>query len=60
MVKSPSANVGDTGDAVPCLGQEDHLEEEMAPTSVFLTGKSHGQRGLASYTPWSCKELNMT
>ena len=34
MVKSPSANIGDTGDVVPCLGQEDPLEEEMAPTSV--------------------------
>ena len=28
--------------------------------SVFLPGKSHGQRSLASYSPWSHKELDMT
>ena len=30
------------------------------PTSVFLPGKSNGQRSLAGYRPWGCKELNMT
>ena len=30
------------------------------PTSVFLPGKSHGQRSLAGYTPWGCKELDTT
>ena len=29
-------------------------------TPVFLPGESHGQRGLAGYSPWSCKELGMT
>ena len=29
-------------------------------TSVFLPGKSHGQRCLAGYSPWACKELDMT
>ena len=29
---------------VQSLGQEDPLEEEMATHSVFLSGKSHGQR----------------
>ena len=29
-------------------------------TPVFLPGKSHGQRSLAGYSPWSCKELDMT
>ena len=28
------------------------------PTSVFLPGKSHGQRNLAGYSPWCCKELD--
>ena len=28
------------------------------PTSVFLHGKSHGQRSLAGYSPWCCKELD--
>ena len=27
---------------------------------VFLPGKSHGQRGLVGYSPWSQKELDMT
>ena len=26
------------------------------PTPVFLHGKSHGQRNLAGYSPWGCKE----
>ena len=27
---------------------------------VFLSRESHGQRSLASYNPWGCKESNMT
>ena len=30
------------------------------PTPVFLPGKSRGQRSLAGYSPWGCKESNMT
>ena len=30
------------------------------PTPVFLPGKSHRQRSLASYSPWSHKQSNMT
>jgi len=30
------------------------------PTPVFLPGKSHGQRSLAGYSPWGCKELDMS
>ena len=29
-------------------------------TPVFLPGKFQGQRSLASYSPWSCKESDMT
>ena len=29
------------------------------PTPVFLPGKSHGQRSLAGYGPWDCKESDM-
>ena len=42
------------------LGQEDPLEEDRQPTSVFLPGESHGQRTLVGYSPWGCKELDMT
>ena len=30
------------------------------PTSVFLPAESHRQRSLASYSPWGCKELDLT
>ena len=29
-------------------------------TPVFLPGQSHGERCLASYSPWGCKEMDMT
>ena len=43
------------------LGQEDLPEEEMVTHfSVFLPGKSHGQRSLEGYIPWGHKELDTT
>ena len=30
------------------------------PTPVFLPGESHGARSLEGYSPWSCKESDMT
>ena len=30
------------------------------PVPAFLPGESHGQWSLASYSPWGCKESNMT
>ena len=30
------------------------------PTPVFLPGKSHGQKSLVGYSPWRCRELDMT
>ena len=29
-------------------------------TPVFLLENVHGQRSLAGYSPWGCKELDMT
>ena len=29
-------------------------------TLVFLPERSHGQRSLAGYSPWGCKELDLT
>ena len=40
--------------------EEDPLEEGMATHSSILAVKSHGQRSLDGYSPWSCKELDMT
>ena len=33
---------------------------ERQPTPVFLPGEFHGQRSLAGYSPWGCKELDTT
>ena len=33
---------------------------EWPRTPVFLPGEFHGQRSLASYSPWHCKELDKT
>ena len=45
---------------VQSLGQEDPLEKGMLPTPVFMPGESHGQRSLAGYRPWGCKESDIT
>ena len=49
---------------VQSLGQEDPLEKEMATHSsihaVFMPGKSHGLRSLVGYSPWGCRESDMT
>ena len=38
---------------IPC-------RKKWQPTPVFLPGESHGQRSLEGYSPWCCKELDMT
>ena len=43
---------------VRSLGQEDSLKRMATP--VFLPGEFHGQRSLAGYNPWCCKESDMT
>ena len=57
MIRNLPANAGVMGSS---LGQQDPVEEEMATHSVFLPGKSHGQRSLVGYSPWGHKELDMT
>ena len=44
---------------VRSLGQEDPLEKGMA-THSNISREFHGQRSLVGYSPWSCKELDMT
>ena len=34
--------------------------KEWQPTPIFLPGESHGQRSLVGYSPWGCKESDMT
>ena len=53
---------------LPALGEiwvrplcpEDPLEKEMATHSSTLAGKFHGHRRLVGYSPWGCKESDMT
>ena len=42
------------------MGRESPLEKEMVTHSIFFPGKSHEQRSLAAYSPWGCKESDMT
>ena len=35
-------------------------KRKWLPTPVFLPGESHGQRSLAGYSPWGCKESDTT
>ena len=45
---------------VQSLGREDSLEKEMVIHSSTIAWKSHGQRNLVGYSPWGCKELDVT
>ena len=45
---------------VQSLGWEDAPEKGILPTLVFLPQEFHGQRSLEGYSPWGCKESDMT
>ena len=57
MAKNPSVSAEDVS-SVPGAGRSSGEGNE--PTPVFLPGEFHGQRSLASYSPWGCKESNVT
>ena len=59
-MKNPPASAGDARDAGAIPGAGRPLEEEMQPTPVFLPGESRGQRSLAGYSSWGCKESDIT
>ena len=41
------------------LGQEEPpRRRKWQPTPAFLPGEPHGQRSLAGYSPWGCKDLD--
>ena len=61
MVKNPPANAGDGRDAglIPRSGRPPwNSKWQLSP--VFLPGKSHGQKGLADYSPWGHEEPDTT
>ena len=55
------ANAGNTGDAglIPEWGRSSG-EGNDNPLQYFLSGKLHGQRSLMGYSPWGCKESDIT
>ena len=55
--KESDCNVGDRG-SIPRLGR--YPGEGHGSPLMFLPGNSHGQRSPVGYSPWRCKELDMT
>ena len=53
--KESAHNVGDLG-SIPGSGRFPG-EKKWQPTPGFLPGKSHGQRGLADYSPWGLQRV---
>ena len=41
------------------LGRDEPPEKEIATYSSILPGKFHGERSLASYSPWGHRESDM-
>ena len=60
VVKNLPASAGDTRGtgSIPGLGRFPG-SRKWQPAPV-LPGKFHGQRSLADYSPWGCRDLNMT
>ena len=56
--KESSCNAGDPG-LIPGLGRYPGRGHGN-PLRLFLSGECHGQRGLASYSPWGYKQLDTT
>ena len=61
MVKNPTVNAGNVTDAgsIPGSGRSPGGENgNLLQYSCW--GESHGQRSLAGYSPWGCKESVVT
>ena len=58
LVKNPPANRGNVG-LTPRWGKIP-WRRKWQPTPVFLPGKFYGHRRPMGYSPWDCKELDMT
>ena len=62
MVKNPPVNAGDMQETwIQSLGREDALEEGVAThSSIFAWRIPWTEERLAGYSPWGCKESDMT
>ena len=58
MVKNQPANTGDPG-LIPGSGRS-LGEGNGNPLQYSCLEKSYGLRNLVGYSPWGCKELDMT
>ena len=58
MVKESACNAEDLG-SIPGLGRSPK-EWHSNPLQCSCLENTHGQRSLAGYHPWGCKELYMT
>ena len=56
--KESACNAGDPG-SIPGSGKIPWGREWLL-TPIFLPGEFHGQRSLVGYSPWCCKESDMT
>ena len=43
-----------------CINLQRNCRRQWQPTPVLLPGKPHRRRSLIGYSPWGCKELDMT
>ena len=61
VVKNPPANTGDIRDvgSIPGLGKSPGGGHGN-PLQYSCLGNPYGQRSLAGYSSWGCKELDMT
>ena len=62
VVKNPPANAGDPGDGglIPGSGRSPGGGSGNPPTPVLLSGKFHGQKRLAGYSPWVYTDSDTT
>ena len=60
VVKNTPANAGDLRDSGSIPGSGRSPGGRNSNHSSIIAGKSHGQRSLACYSPWGCRELDMT
>ena len=61
MVKNPPATARDVRNMGSIAGSGRFpWRRAWQPTPVFLPGESQGQRSLAGYSPWGCKESDTT
>ena len=60
-MKNPPANSGDKRDLGPIPGSgRSPGEGQSNPLQYSCLENPHGERRLAGYSPWGCKESDMT